>query len=440
MQTSSIWLLKARPGTTQKGNRMLQKFTKRDLSILIGNALEHFDTSLYAFLAPILAPIFFPNYDPIVQLIMAYSIVCTSLITRPLGSFIFGIIACRHGPIFGMSYSLIGVAIATMGTGFIPSYDALGWLSPLCLILIRMIKGIFAAGESTIAKIYILQGKEGPAAMKASYWYQTSSMLGTILASLVTTASIIFQQYEISWRICFWLGALVGFMGYFLRRYASSIKEAEEIREFSSYRMSNLKALWKHRANVCRVAISTSFSYITGIIPFSFMNSYVPRVTPISLETMMTLNTILLVFDFIMIPLIGRFVSQFEIRSVMILASTILALTLFPLLISLENASLGYITFVRFWIVFWGVVFLCPLNLWNKNLFNSPEQYLLIGMGNAFGAATFGRMTNTICISLWYTTGSMTASATYLTVIILITVYAVTSSAVKPTVLYAKLT
>jgi MFS family permease len=410
---------------------MMQKITKRDLSILIGNGLDHFDTSLYGFLVPILAPIFFPEYDPVVQLIMGYSIMSTSLITRPVGSFIFGVIARHYGPTFGLSYSLIGVAITTVSIGLLPGYDMLGWFAPLCLILVRMIKGIFAAGESTIAKIYILQGKSQRPALKASYWYQCSSMAGIVLASAVCTASIFFQQYEVSWRLCFWLGGLVGLIGYFLRRYSISVEEREGMKQFSSYRISSLKMLWVHRVNVSRVAICTSFSYITYAVPFVFMNSYVPLVTSITLEAMMALNTILLVFDMVMIPIVGRFVSQFESRRVMIFSSTILALTIFPLLSALQDASFVYVTFVRFWIVFWGVVFLCPVNFWYKTLFNSREQYLLIGMGNAIGAGTLGKMSSAICLGLWYTTGSMALSATYVVGVMLATSYAVWSESLK---------
>ncbi len=39
------------------------KITRTDVSIIIGNALEHFDTSLYVFLAPILARFFFQTMN-----------------------------------------------------------------------------------------------------------------------------------------------------------------------------------------------------------------------------------------------------------------------------------------------------------------------------------------------------------------------------------------
>ena len=69
----------------------MRYLTKKDLSILLGNALDNFDTSIYSFLAPLLAPRFFPHADPIVQLILAYSVLMISLIARPLGAFVFGV-------------------------------------------------------------------------------------------------------------------------------------------------------------------------------------------------------------------------------------------------------------------------------------------------------------------------------------------------------------
>ena len=59
--------------------------SKKDFTILLGNAVDHFDTSIYVFIAPTIAPIFFPNDNPIIELILAYSILATSIVTRPLG-------------------------------------------------------------------------------------------------------------------------------------------------------------------------------------------------------------------------------------------------------------------------------------------------------------------------------------------------------------------
>ena len=399
----------------------MRSLTKKDLSILLGNALDNFDTSIYAFLAPILAPAFFPHHDPVVQLILAYSVTLSSFFARPLGAYIFGVIARKRGPAFGLSYSLIGVAIATVYTGFLPTYDSIGWLAPLCLILLRIIKGIFAAGESTIAKLYLMDSKAEDAALKVSHLYQSSSMLGTILASTAATLVIAFQPD--AWRWCFWLGGITGVSGYVIRRYAV-MKEVPPP-PLVTYTLSNLRSIWDNRGNIFRVAMGTGFGHLTFSIPFVFMNSFIPLITSISLETMMLYNTTFLIVDMVSIPIIGRWLIRFRATNVMVTSALVLTVTIVPLFSGLPGASLAYVMFVRIWIVFWGVIFLCPLNFWFKSLFSTPEQYLLVGMGTALGASTIGRATTPICLWLWYMTEWPVMPALYIGLITLGTGYAV---------------
>lgn len=407
----------------------MRYLTKKDLSILLGNALDNFDTSIYACLAPLLAPIFFPKYDPIVQLILAYSVLMVSFFARPIGAFIFGVLARKQGAIFALSYSLIGVAIATVCTGFIPIYETIGWLAPFTLILVRIGKGIFAAGESTIAKLHLMEDKRDINALKVSHLYQSSSMLGAICASGAATLVIAFHPE--GWRLCFWLGGTTGIMGYFLRRYASPEEKRREAAHFTSYQIFNLHSLWDNRLNILRIAIATGFGHLTYSIPFVFMNSFIPLITSISLETMMMLNTTLLVFDMVMIPFIGRLLLNFEDTKVMVTASLALTFTIIPLFNYLPNASLAYVVFVRIWIVFWGIVFLCPLNFWFSNLFTSSERYLLVGMGTALGASSIGRITTPLCLWLWYVSGLTIAPAVYIAFLTLVTAYAIQTSKQK---------
>ena len=397
----------------------MRTLTKRDFSILIGHALDHFDSSIYGFLAPVLGPIFFPDHDPIVQLILIYSVMGTSIVTRPLGAFIFGMIARKHGPLYGLSYSLIGLAMTTACIGFLPGYDVVGWGAPLSLILVRMIKGIFAAGEGTIAKLSIMENKGEREARIASHFYQSAPMMGIVLASVASLAVIAF--YPEAWRLCFWMGGLTGCGGYLLRRQAQTSPNTNTSPLFNSYQVSNLGSLWTHRSSVGCVALATGFGHLTYSIPFVFMNTFIPFITSISLETMMAFNTVLLIFDMGSIPFIGRLTLRYKGETVMLFASLALTVTLIPLFLSLPDASLGYVLFVRTWIVFWGVVFLCPLNFWFKSLFPVREQYLLVGMSGAIGAATLGRFTVPFCFWLWHLDANPLWPSLYMVVITLFT-------------------
>lgn len=398
--------------------------TRKDLSILIGNSLDHFDTALYGFLAPILSPVFFPYEDPIVNLILAYSVLATSIVTRPLGSYLFGYIAINSGALHALSYSLIGVAITTMLVGFIPNYEMIGWLAPLMLIILRIVQGIFAEGESSIARLYILENKVHIKAFKASYLYQASTLIGIIAASFLSTI-LIASNYHEYWRLCFILGGASGFIGYLLRRYPDFQANSIVVKSIQPWHHVGLTTFWQNKSRILCVAIITGFSYVTYIMPFVVMNSFVPLITGISLEQMMGYNTILLIIDMLLIPLIGNLVRKFNETKIMVISLTVLAVTILPLWAYLDQASLVYVTFVRLWIIFWGITFLCPINLWLNGLFNGADKYILVGIGNALGSSIFGRLTPAICLLLWHLTNSSLYIALYIALIAVAAIWAI---------------
>lgn len=400
---------------------MLRLFSKKDCSILIGNALDHYGTLVYSFLVPIIAPLFFPDFDPAVQLILGYSVLTTALITRPLGSFVFGNIARKYGPICGLSYSLIGASIAMVAMGCLPTYTDIGWLAPLGLIGARMLKSIFSTGETTIAKLYVMDEKTSDQALTISYYYQSSSSLGEIVASGIVTLLLFFPTPE-AWRFCFLIGGALAGFGYFLRRFDCSHLEHSVPKDTSFF---HLKSLWNHKADITRIALATAFGYSTALIPLVFMNSFVPLVTSISLDVMMIFNTVLLSFTIVGTPLIGKITGKFSGQRVMIFSSVILTLSIIPLFVYLPGASLEYVIFVRVWIVFWGIVFMCPMNFWFKSLFPSREKYLLVGVGGALGSTLLGQPLIPLCLWLWNITKLSYAPALYLAVLMGITTYAI---------------
>jgi MFS family permease len=403
---------------------MKNSLSKRDISILIGNAMDHFDTALYGFLAPILGDVFFANNDQTVRLILTYSILASVLVTRPIGSYLFGILGKKYGWTFALSHSLIGVAIATALIGTIPSYAQIGFLSPLLLIILRIFQGIYSEGECTIAQLYILENKLEIHAFKASYLYQASTVFGIILASFISTIVMNsgFKQYY--WRACFIFAGITALIGYFLRRQPTYYYEPKiPLVKFDF--LLDLKILWENKLKVLHICFVVGFSYMTYIIPFVFMNSFIPLITDISIETMMAYNTILLIFDMVMIPIIGSLTQKFHFKHVMSFAPTLMILTIMFLWIFLNNASIGYVNFVRICIIIIGVVFLCPLNCWLNSLFKGNDKYMLTGIGSTIGTSVIGRLTPSICLILWHLTHNSLSIALYIITISLLALWAV---------------
>ncbi len=425
---------------------MSNSLSKRDFSILIGNAMDHFDTALYGFLAPLLAGIFFPNHDKIVALILTYSVLATSLFTRPIGSYFFGVIAKKYGGFFALSHSLIGIALTTSLIGLIPSHTQIGWLAPLLLVVLRTLQGVYSEGECAIAKLFILENKEEKKAFKASYLYQTSTMLGIILASFISTI-VLNVEYNEYWRLCFIFGGFTAFVGYFLRKSedivvkpsmsyrvltaGSSKKYKSTLRSFwipafaGMTLLHDLTTIWNSKLSILRISFAVGFSYMTYIVPFVFMNSFIPLITDISIETMMKFNTEFLIFDMIMIPIIGHLTKKFHYLKILSGTLILMSLSIIPLWLFLNNSSIWYVNFVRIWIIILGVGFLALLNCWLNDLFKTADKYMLVGIGSSIGASLIGRLTPSICLMLWHVTGSSLSIAVYITAISMVTLWAV---------------
>ncbi|CAK6546426.1 MAG: Proline/betaine transporter ProP4 [Candidatus Midichloria mitochondrii] len=390
--------------------------TKQDLSILIGNSLDHFDTAIYSFIAPVISEIFFPNYDPIVSLILTYSVFASSLFTRPIGSIVFSVVARNKGAALALSYSLIGLSITTIAIGFIPTYAVLGCFAPFILTIFRMLQGIFAEGEKAIAKLYILENKLHVQAVKASTLYQFSSMVGIILASFAGTL-LINYNYSNYWRLCFILGGGSGIIGYNLRKYVYRV-EMDQVKPL----YYEIRLVRDNKLKIFSVAVVSCFSYVTYSIVFIVMNNFVPGITSISLELMMSYNIILLVVDAGMLLLIGYLIREYNSTRVMMISTAVLFITIVPLWRNIDGSGLWYVNFVRLWIITIGVFFTCSINVWIDSLFENEDKYLLSGIGEAIGSS-IGRLTPILCMMLWHFTKFSISIALYIAIIALLTIW-----------------
>lgn len=402
----------------------MKNLSKRDYSILIGSAVDHFDTALYSFLAPIFAQLFFPSFNPIISLILAYSVLATTIITRPLGSYIFGLIALSSGPAVSLSYSLMGVGITTLVLGFLPTYNQIGVYAPMFLIILRFFSGTFSAGEISIAKLYILAEKKKSEALTSSYFYQTSVMLGIVFASFASTIALN-RPESIYWRMCFIIGGITALFGYILRIYKTEKLLLNIEQTLSLYSIGTVKTLWDNKGLLVRVAITAGFGYTTYSVPFIIMNNLIPEFTEFTLEKMMASNTTLLIIDMILLPVIGSFLFQFKIKNLLLFSTGMMAITIIPIWYTIETSSFAYIISIKIWIILIGVIFSDVINLWYEAIIHKPEKYLIVGIGYSIGTAIIGKMTPAICLGIYHYTKSPFLIGCFIFIISLATILAI---------------
>lgn len=384
----------------------IEKKTSKIVSILLGNSLDHFDTVLYVLLVPIMANDFFPGHDPTVQIIYMYTVFAGSSFVRPVGSFFFGWLAKLYGPNKALRASLIGVSSSTFLIGVLPDYATIGCFAPIFLIALRAVQGISSAGESAIAKFFIMEGMGDRSARKAAYFYESSTMIGIIVGSFLSMKAVSYSQ-EVScdvWRWCFLLGGMLGFLVLCLRAMQEKAAVYRPKKKVSLLLFK--KGFNVYKKEIFFSAILYAFSYSTYALSFVFMNTFVPLVTSISYQSMLDWNTKLLLIDLLLIPIVGTLLLKCSPTQVMKISALLLGLLLPIFFFFIKGADIFYIIVVRVAIILLGVAFSTQINFYFSKKVSGENKYIVLSLSNALGTTFLGKSLPAICMFFWYWSNS----------------------------------
>ena len=123
----------------------------------IGSALEYYDFFIYATAASLVFPqIFFPSENPTVAIVASLATYGVGYVARPIGAFFLGHWGDTHGRKTVLILCMFLMGISTMLVGLLPTYQQVGMLAPVLLVILRLIQGFAVAGEISGASSMIL--------------------------------------------------------------------------------------------------------------------------------------------------------------------------------------------------------------------------------------------------------------------------------------------
>src|SRR2546422_7686476 len=99
----------------------------------IGNLVEWYDFYAYAAFALYFAGSFFPGSDPVVQQLNAAVLFAVGFIVRPIGGWLFGHMADRHGRRKALMASVLLMCFGSLMIAVTPTYAAIGAVAPVIL-------------------------------------------------------------------------------------------------------------------------------------------------------------------------------------------------------------------------------------------------------------------------------------------------------------------
>jgi MHS family proline/betaine transporter-like MFS transporter len=175
----------------------------------LGCLIEYYDFSAYGYLAVVMAPLFFPNNDPVVSLLSALAVFGTAYLIRPLGGLFFGYIGDKYGRKTSLVAVIVSMGLASSAMGLLPTPGQVGVWATVLLVLVRLAQGFSAGGQVGGSATFIFEA--APAHLKATYGAYTplGATMGFAVAAAVTaTVSALTTHAEMQswgWRIPYFL-------------------------------------------------------------------------------------------------------------------------------------------------------------------------------------------------------------------------------------------
>ena len=190
-------------------------------AVVVGNALEFYDFTTYAFFAVQIGRTFFPSHSALESLIASLITFGVGFVGRPVGAVVIGAFGDRAGrkPAMLLSFALMGVGV--LGMAVIPSFARIGVAAPILVLASRLVQGFALGGDVGPATAFLIEASPPARRGFVGAWQYASQTLATFVAGLIGLGlSAVMSPSSLDawgWRLPFVLGALVLPLGLFIR-------------------------------------------------------------------------------------------------------------------------------------------------------------------------------------------------------------------------------
>jgi len=188
---------------------------------VLGTTVEWYDFLVYGTAAALVFnKLFFPNFDPLVGTLAAFGSYAVGFVARPLGGAVFGHYGDKLGRKAMLTLTMIIMGAGTFLIGCLPTYEQIGILAPILLLILRMAQGIGIGGEWGGATLMVIESADPRRRGFLGSLVQVGFPLGMVCATLIflLVSKLPDDQFmSWGWRIPFWLSAILVVVGLFVR-------------------------------------------------------------------------------------------------------------------------------------------------------------------------------------------------------------------------------
>ena len=187
----------------------------------VGTTIEWYDFYIYGSLAVFFSTLFFPKGNPTAAFLASLATFGAGFAVRPFGAVVFGRVGDLVGRKYAFVITLTIMGLSTFFVGLLPTYEKVGVLAPVLLVLLRLLQGLALGGEYGGAATYVAEHSPDDRRGYYTGYIQATATLGLLVALIVILVvrqqlgEAAFKSY--GWRIPFLLSAVLLAISLYIR-------------------------------------------------------------------------------------------------------------------------------------------------------------------------------------------------------------------------------
>ncbi len=361
----------------------------------VGNLVEWYDFYAYTAFALYFAPAFFPNSDPVVQQLNAAVLFAATFLMRPLGGWLFGYIADRHGRRLSLTLSVVCMCFGSLIIAVTPTYASIGMAAPAILAIARVIEGLSLGGEYGASATYLSEVADAKhRGFYSSFQYVTliGGQLTAIIVLLLLQKVFLTPQelQDWGWRIPFVIGAVLAVFAAVMRRNLHETEAFEEASKIARPTGSITGLLNYPRELLLVVGLTAG-----GTAAFYTFTTYMQTFVKLSVGLTADQTTLVifgtLVFATLLQPIYGAISDKIGRKPVLIFFGAAGTLATIPILTTLKETKSPLMAFLLICAAWIFVAGYTSINAIVKaELFPTKVRALGVGLPYAITVSVFG--------------------------------------------------
>lgn len=313
------------------------------VSAFVGAVIEWYDFLIFGLVAATVFNRHFYAFDsPTMNLLASFATLGIGFLFRPLGGLVFGRMGDRVGQKRVLVVTMTVMGACTGLVGFLPTYEQIGWWSPVLLTLLRSVQGFAVGGEWGGAAL--LAVRHAPAGRRAFYssGVQIGYAVGLVAASTAVSGMsyLTGDAFEVwGWRVPFWSSIVLIAVGLWIRagvveRPKDPAVRAEGERSSAWAAIRQRPAVFLEIIGLRLVELLTMYLVTTFAVAYADTHLDMPR------EQMVNVAAVVGALGIVSIPLFAHLSDRVGWRRIYVTGALVAAACAFPFFRALEHGSI----------------------------------------------------------------------------------------------------